>query len=60
MVRNVVTPETDLEGRNFVEFMGQRKSANAKVKVIKPGTGRFALRHVDHMDIECDITYFFE
>ena len=55
---NIIQPEYDAEGRGFVELTGQRKSAVAKVKVIKPGSGRFSLRHVDHMDIECDATYF--
>merc|ERR1712080_582431 len=40
-------------------YLGQRKSAVAKVKVFKPGSGRSTIRHVDHMDVECDSTYFF-
>ena len=56
----VFTPEVSPEGKAFVEYVGQRKSSVAKVKVIKPGTGRFSLRHIDYMDIDCDITYFFK
>jgi len=57
---HVPQPEFDVEGRSFAEFVGQRKSSVAKVKVVKPGSGQFVIRHVDHMDVECDITYFFE
>ena len=56
----IIHPELDPEGRAIVEFMGQRKSSVAKVKVIKPGSGKFVIQHVDFMDIENDITYFFE
>ena len=55
---NVRQPEYDPEGRGFVEFIGQRKSSVAKVKVLKPGSGKISIRHVDYMDIECDATYF--
>ena len=56
----IIHPELDPEGRAIVEFMGQRKTSVAKVKVIKPGSGKFVIQHVDFMDIENDITYFFE
>lgn len=58
--KDISKPEYDLEGRSFVEHIGQRKSSVAKVKVIKPGSGEFVIRHVDNMDIECDTTYFIE
>ena len=57
---NIPKPKTTKEGRSFVKHLGQRKSANATVKVYKPGTGRISIRHVDHMDIESDSTYFFK
>ena len=46
--------------KGSVEHVGERKTAVAKVKVTKPGSGEFTIRHVDYMDIENDITYFFE
>ena len=57
---SIIQPEYDAEGRGFVEYIGLRKSSVAKVKVLKPGSGRFIIRHVDYMDIENDITYFFK
>ena len=58
--KEVIKPEYDAEGQSFVEFTGQRKSSVATVKVVKPGSGRFIIKHVDHSDIEFDITYFYE
>ena len=58
--KEIVKPEYDAEGQSFVEFTGQRKTSVATVKVTKPGSGRFIIRHVDYSDIECDITYFYE
>ena len=55
---NIIQPEYDSEGRGYVEFLGQRKSSVAKVKVSKPGSGRINIKHVDYMDIDCDISYF--
>lgn len=55
---NIIQPEYDSEGRGYVEFLGQRKSSVAKVKVSKPGSGQISIKHVDYMDIECDVTYF--
>ena len=59
-VQEIAKPEYDAEGQSFVEFTGQRKSSVATVKVLKPGSGRFTVRHVDYFDNECDITYFYE
>ena len=56
----IAQPVYDEEGRGSVEHVGERKTAVAKVKVTKPGSGEFVIRHVDYMDIENDITYFFE
>ena len=58
--KEVIKPEYDAEGQSFVEFTGQRKSSVATVKVVKPGSGRFIIKHVDHSDMEFDITYFYE
>ncbi len=54
----VPTVEEDT-GRAWVEAIGQRKSSCAKVRVTKPGTGKFKITHIDYPNIECDITYFF-
>lgn len=55
-----ITPVFDDEGRAVVEFQGgQRKTAVANVKVIKPGTGKFMIRHKDEPKILSDITYFY-
>lgn len=35
--QSFLTPEYDEDGRAFVEFAGRRKTANAVVKVTKPG-----------------------
>lgn len=56
----ILNPEYDTEGQSFVEFTGQRKSSVATVKVMKPGSGRFIIKHVDYIDTESDITYFFD
>jgi len=58
--KEVIKPEYDAEGQSFVEFTGQRKSSVATVKVVKPGSGRFIIKHVDHTDMEFDITYFYD
>ena len=58
--KEIVKPEYDAEGQSFVEYTGQRKSSVATVKVLKPGSGRFSIRHIDYFDNECDITYFYE
>jgi len=58
--KEIVKPEYDAEGQSFVEFTGQRKSSVATVKVLKPGSGRFNIRHIDYFDNECDITYFYD
>jgi len=52
-------PQFDERGNAYVEMMGQRKTACAKVRVTKPGTGKFSLIHIDHPDHLDDITYFF-
>ena len=56
----IAQPVYDAEGRGSVEHVGERKTAVAKVKVTKPGSGEFVIRHVDYMEVENDITYFFE
>lgn len=38
---------------------GRRKTAKAKVKVTKPGTGKLTIKHRDFPHIISDITYFF-
>ena len=38
---------------------GRRKTAKAKVKVTKPGTGKLVIKHKDFPHIVNDITYFF-
>jgi len=58
--KEIVKPEYDAEGQSFVEYTGQRKSSVATVKVLKPGSGRFSIRHIDYFDNECDITYFYD
>eukprot|EP00096_Caligus_rogercresseyi_P011825 TRINITY_DN4785_c0_g1_i1.p1 TRINITY_DN4785_c0_g1~~TRINITY_DN4785_c0_g1_i1.p1 ORF type:complete len:396 (+),score=116.78 TRINITY_DN4785_c0_g1_i1:42-1229(+) len=40
-------PEFDEKGAAYVEAIGQRKSSVARVRVTKPGTGSFTLRHID-------------
>jgi small subunit ribosomal protein S9 len=54
-----IQPEFNEEGNAFVEALGQRKTSCAKVRVTKPGTGKFRLVHMDHPDVANDITYFF-
>jgi len=54
-----VQPQFDETGRAFVEAEGRRKTAHAKVKVTKPGTGKLAIKHKDYPHIVSDITYFF-
>lgn len=49
----------DQDGREFIEAVGQRKSACAKVRVTKPGTGKFTITHIDYPDYEFDTTYFY-
>ena len=43
----------------FYQAEGRRKTAHAKVKVTKPGTGKLAIKHKDYPHIVSDITYFF-
>ena len=47
------------DNRARVEAFGRRNTACAKVKVIKPGTGKIAIRHIDYPDQVFDITYFY-
>lgn len=54
-----LTPEYDEEGRAFVQFEGRRKTANATVKVTKPGTGEFTIRNEKCPEYVMDIGYFF-
>jgi len=55
----VLTPEYDEQGRAVVEYKGQRKTANAVVRLTKPGTGQVAVRHVESPEYVMDISYFF-
>ncbi len=43
----------------FFSPKGQRKSSLAKVRVTKPGTGKFSVTHIDFPEVTNDITYFF-
>merc|ERR1711973_721474 len=52
--------EFDDQGRSFVECIGQRKTACARVRVTKPGTGKVRIINADFPDIECDLRYFFD
>merc|ERR1711879_161143 len=52
-------PQFDERGNAYVEMFGQLKTACAKVRVTKPGTGKFSLIHIDHPNHVEDITYFF-
>ena len=38
---------------------GQRKSSCAKVRVTKPGSGKFSITNLEYPDHVCDITYFY-
>jgi len=51
--------EHDEDGRAVVEYIGQRKSACAKVTVTKPGSGKIAISHIDFPDHIDGIEYFF-
>ena len=39
-------------------LLGQRNTSCAKVRLTKPGTGKFTLIHVDYPEHPQDITYF--
>jgi len=54
-----VTPEYDEQGRAYVEFQGQRKTAHATVRVTKPGTGEVRLVHSEYPNYVMDLGYFF-
>jgi len=54
-----VTPQFDEKGRAWVEMEGRRKTAIAKVKLTKPGTGLVEITHRDHPKHVFDITYFY-
>jgi ribosomal protein S9 len=43
----------------LINPLGQRKTALAKVRVTKPGTGKFSVTHIDFPEVTSDITYFF-
>ena len=43
----------------FHQTEGRRKTAKARVKVTKPGTGKLVIKHKDYPHIVSDITYFF-
>jgi small subunit ribosomal protein S9 len=54
-----LTPRFDEKGRAWVEVVGRRKTATAKVKMTKPGTGLVEISHRDHPSLSYDITYFY-
>ena len=58
-VKDFIVPQFDEEGRAFVEVEGKRRTANAKVKVIKPGTGKVEICHKNRPDLVYDISYFY-
>jgi len=53
-----IEPETDEQGRQVVEFIGQKKTAIARVRVLKAGTGKVRIIHADWPEIESDLRYF--
>jgi len=53
-----ITPKFDEKGRAWVEVAGRRKTANATVRLTKPGTGLVEIRHSQYPDLVYDITYF--
>jgi len=54
-----ITPKFDEQGRAWVEVDAQRKTAVAKVKLTKPGTGLVEISHKESLDKVWDITYFY-
>jgi len=58
-VEDPLEPQFDETGRSYVEYLGLRMSAVAKVRVTKPGTGVFKITHIDYPEHESDIRYFY-
>jgi len=58
-LESYITPQYDEQGRAFVEYEGQRKTAHAKVRVTKPGKGLVTIRHEEHPHYVMDIGYFY-
>jgi len=58
--REIKEIQVDDQGNSFVEYIGQRKTACARVRVTKPGTGRVKIVHADYPEIESDLRYFFD
>merc|ERR1719206_365381 len=56
------TPEAqkDEAGRQFVEYIGQKKTSIARVRVTKPGSGKVRIVHADYPHVESDIRYFYD
>lgn len=51
--------QSNLHSPAHVFLTGQKKSACAKVRVTKPGTGKFTLMNIDYPEDVQGITYFF-
>lgn len=51
-------PKFDEEGKAYIEAFGQRRTSCAKVRMTKPGTGKFTLIHADYPSHPQDISYF--
>jgi len=58
--QTALEPQTDDAGRQFVEYIGQKKTSIARVRVTKPGSGKVRIVHADYPHIENDIRYFFD
>lgn len=68
-----IPPQFDVDGRAWVQTEAKRKTAEATVKVTKPGgsldvpsvtpvlagTGKICIKHKDFPDITSDVTYFY-
>eukprot|EP00095_Tigriopus_kingsejongensis_P000963 maker-scaffold83_size396513-snap-gene-1.21 protein:Tk00963 transcript:maker-scaffold83_size396513-snap-gene-1.21-mRNA-1 annotation:"unknown" len=52
-------PITAVDGRLYVEAMGQKKTACVKVRVTNSGTGKFAVMNLAQPENIMDITYFY-
>ena len=58
-VKDFITPQFDEKGRAFVEVEGKRNTAEAHVRLTKPGTGKVEIIHKDKPDLVFDISYFY-
>jgi len=55
-----IEPQLDEKGRQFVEYIGQKKTAIARVRAFKPGSGKIRIIHADYPEVESDLRYFFD